>query len=148
MLQSCEAQDKQTKKTTSTFEIQKTEQEWKKILSPEAFYVLRQQGTERAFTGKYYKTKDKGVYHCAGCDNPLFSSEHKYDSGTGWPSFWQPIQPQSIGKRIDYSHGMVRNEVYCAKCGGHLGHVFDDGPKPTGLRYCINSVSLVLKKVQ
>lgn len=127
------------------FPIQKTEEEWKKSLSEEQYRVLRLKGTERAFTGKFYKLKENGIYTCAACGNELFKSETKFDSGTGWPSYYDVI-PKSVVLETDYSHGMVRTEVMCAKCGGHLGHVFDDGPKPTGLRYCINSISMDFKK--
>ena len=118
-------------------------EEWAKLLSDQAFYVLREKGTERAFTGAYYNHKGEGLYRCAGCSYPLFSSNHKFNSGTGWPSFWQPVAEGHVGEENDRSYGMVRTEVVCNRCGGHLGHVFDDGPRPTGLRYCINSVSLV-----
>ena len=123
----------------------RSDAEWKKTLSPEQYEVLRRKGTERAFTGKYYNSKEKGVYRCAGCGNPLFDSETKFDSGTGWPSYYQPISEQAVDTEEDKSYGMNRNEVLCARCGGHLGHVFPDGPEPTGLRYCINSVSLDFK---
>jgi peptide-methionine (R)-S-oxide reductase len=126
--------------------IEKTEEEWEKILSPETFRVLRKHGTERAFTGEYDKHKEKGIYVCAGCGNELFHSDAKYDSGSGWPSFYQPISEKNIGTDSDRSFFMIRTEVHCARCRGHLGHVFPDGPKPTGLRYCINSVSLQFKK--
>ena len=122
--------------------VVKTEEEWKKVLTPEQFHVLRKQGTERAFTGEYHDHKGKGTYVCAACGLPLFSSATKYDSGTGWPSFWQPIDPKAVGTEEDRSFFSVRTEVHCARCGGHLGHVFTDGPRPTGLRYCMNSVSL------
>src|SRR3954447_16633178 len=122
--------------------IQKTDEEWRKSLSPEQYRVLRQQGTERAFTGAYWDDHDGGTYVCAGCGTPLFASDTKFDSGSGWPSFFKPIDPQHVENTEDGSHGMVRTEVHCAKCGGHLGHLFPDGPKPTGMRYCINSLSL------
>lgn len=119
-----------------------TDAEWKKILTPEEFDVLRKKGTERAFAGKYDEFFEPGTYVCNGCDLPLFSSKHKFNSGCGWPAYWQPIDKKAIVERPDTSYGMRRTEVLCSRCGGHLGHVFDDGPKPTGLRYCINSLSL------
>ncbi len=122
--------------------IVKSDEEWKQELDEQAFRVLRKQGTERAFTGEYWDNKKSGVYTCAACDLPLFDSETKFKSGTGWPSFYQPIDETHVEREVDRSLGMVRSEVHCKRCGGHLGHVFDDGPKPTGLRYCINSVSL------
>lgn len=122
--------------------VVKTDAEWKKILSEQEFYVLRKAGTERAFTGQYNKHKVEGYYTCRGCGLPLFSSSAKYDSGSGWPSFYTPYKKSHIKEIEDNSLGMSRVEVLCARCGGHLGHVFDDGPKPTGLRYCLNSVSL------
>lgn len=119
-----------------------SEEEWKKRLTDEEYHILREKGTERAFSGKLLKNKEKGTYTCAGCGQELFSSETKFESGTGWPSYYQPVSENSIVEKKDTSMGMVRTEVLCGNCGGHLGHVFNDGPKPTGLRYCINSVAL------
>ncbi len=140
-------QNKQTETSTTTaattaYPFQKTEEEWKKQLTPEAYQVLRQKGTERAFTGKYWDNKKEGTYVCAACKHPLFSSETKFESGTGWPSFWKPLKEDAVADVEDRSYGMVRTETVCANCGSHLGHVFNDGPRPTGLRYCMNSVSL------
>ena len=116
-----------------------------RTLTPEQHRILREKGTERAFTGKYWATKDAGTYHCAGCGEELFSSDTKFDSGTGWPSFTQPLDASKVAEHTDVTHGMRRTEVVCAKCGGHLGHVFNDGPRPTGLRYCLNSACLDLE---
>ena len=125
--------------------VQKTDQEWKAELTPEQYRVLRGKATERAFTGAYYATKEPGTYRCAGCGAELFSSDTKYESGTGWPSFWEPAAEDAVETERDWGLVMPRTEVHCASCGGHLGHVFNDGPHPTGLRYCINSCALELE---
>lgn len=126
--------------------IFKTDEEWRKELTPEQYRVLREKGTERAFTGEFAEHHEEGIYLCAGCGEALFSSDTKYDSGSGWPSYYAPLNANTIEEQIDRTHGMIRTEVHCARCGGHLGHVFNDGPRPTGLRYCINSVSMKFKK--
>ena len=122
--------------------VEKTDQEWQACLTPQEYQILREKGTEMAFTGKYYKHKDEGTYTCAGCDNELFSSETKYDSGSGWPAFFDALDKTKVNTKRDLSFGMIRTEITCAKCDSHLGHVFEDGPKPTGLRYCVNSLAL------
>ena len=142
------SQNGNSKKTKQSYEISKTDAEWKKQLTPEQYYVLRQKGTEPAFSGKYNDYKEKGTYTCAACGNELFASNTKFDSGTGWPSYFKPISSKHVREITDRSMGMVRTEVVCGRCGGHLGHVFDDGPKPTGLRYCLNSVALGFKKAK
>jgi len=126
--------------------IEKTDEEWKAQLTPAQFAVCRQKGTERAFTGEYYDCKEEGIYKCVCCGAELFSSDTKYNSGTGWPSFWEPVSEGAVSTEEDRSYGMRRVEAMCSKCDSHLGHVFDDGPEPTGLRYCMNSVSLKLEK--
>jgi peptide-methionine (R)-S-oxide reductase len=129
----------------SNADMPTTESEWKIKLDPEQFQVLRKAGTERAFTGKYWNTKEDGTYVCAGCGAQLFSSDTKFDSGSGWPSFYEALDPEKITEEEDRAFGMVRTEVKCANCGGHLGHLFPDGPNPTGMRYCINSAALDLQ---
>ena len=128
--------------------IHKSDQEWRQELTPDQYRVLREKGTERAFTGEYYDNKAKGVYTCAACGQELFSSDTKYESGSGWPSFYAPIADDKVEEDRDTTHGMVRTEVLCSRCESHLGHVFDDGPNPTGQRYCMNSISLDFKPKQ
>ena len=147
--QTATAQTARKKSTDSPFpKVIKTEEEWKRILTPEQFYVTRQKGTEAPYSSPLNKVHDKGTFACVCCDLPLFSSKNKYDSGTGWPSFWTPIAKENVLEEVDNSLGVTRTEVLCARCDAHLGHVFDDGPDPTGLRYCMNGVAMKFIKKQ
>lgn len=139
------AQQGSTPEKNKAFKL-RSNAEWASVLTPDQYHILRERGTERAFTGKYWDNHEKGIYYCAGCKQELFRSETKYESGCGWPSFFEPADQRAIQKRVDTSYRMVRDEILCSQCGGHLGHVFNDGPKPTGLRYCINSEALIFVK--
>lgn len=143
---SCNAQQKKQDENMSTYKVNKSEEEWREQLTPQQFYILREKGTERPGTGEYDLHFEDGVYKCAACNAPLFNSDSKFDAHCGWPSFDKAIGDSTVIEKKDYSHGMIRTEILCANCGGHLGHVFDDGPTETGMRYCINSVSLDFDK--
>jgi peptide-methionine (R)-S-oxide reductase len=147
MVPACSQENRQQKNVSELkYSVMKTEDAWKKQLTPQQFHVLREKGTERAFTGAYWDNHEKGTYYCAACHQALFESDTKFESGTGWPSFYKPINEKAVAVESDTSYGMQRDEVVCSHCGGHLGHVFPDGPRPTGLRYCMNSVSMVFEK--
>lgn len=143
---SCNAQQQKQDENMNTYKVNKSEEEWREQLTPQQFYVLREKGTERPGTGEYDLHFEDGVYKCAACNAPLFNSDSKFDAHCGWPSFDKAIGDSTVIEKKDYSHGMIRTEILCANCGGHLGHVFDDGPTETGIRYCINSVSLDFDK--
>ncbi len=142
MSAACQPEDA---RPTAGFPVTRSDEEWRRVLTPEQYRVLRGAGTERACSGEFHAHHQDGDYQCAGCGNLLFRSAHKFESGTGWPSYFQPANPDSLGTRPDRSHGMVRTEIHCSRCGGHLGHVFTDGPAPSGLRYCVNSAALVFR---